>query len=105
LIIYVITVLPDLAVFHFRVQVAEVLPRTPHIIEAMLEFIAQHLLGTLELLDIRITFKKTTREPPSVALLQGTRRGKAAVITTIGVVLQIGIKIEIGIFAEVQREA
>ncbi|MNY67392.1 hypothetical protein D3C86_2049710 [compost metagenome] len=43
---------------HVRILVTEVLPRGEHIVEAVLELVAERLLGTFVVVDARLTLEE-----------------------------------------------
>src|SRR5690606_5182971 len=63
----------DLFRLDLRIQIAEILPYRPGIVEAVLELVAEHLLGALEFLVIGLAFEETIGEITPVADRKSTR--------------------------------
>ncbi|MNO45402.1 hypothetical protein D3C76_356680 [compost metagenome] len=89
---------------HVGILVAEVLACREHIVEAMLELVAEGLLGTLVVVDTRLAFEEVVRQAQAVALVQHAICGVTAVIAAVGVVLQVGLQGQRSVFAEVDAD-
>ena len=89
---------------HHRVQILEILPGRYHIIEPMLQLVAEHVLVAFELLVAFIALEEAAGNTPAITGGDGAVRRQTAVIAALGVVLEHRQQREAGILGDIDGQ-